>query len=220
MQMPTEDDDPLEPVIIAAAGAAHGHSAMVAYIRARVGFSLPHVAAAEHFAEQLRAHEAAHATGSFGPSWEYSRWYASAAILLSSSSMEAAVDETQDDLKMPEQLVKPVRLKGLWTRVAAVIEYVGAEPFEEGQKEYDSADLLRSLRNGLAHPKAEWSDALQSHKELTERINKEGLPLSPFLPDPTTAFPLGCMSAGVATWSAATARRFIKEFRKRCGLEC
>lgn len=182
--------------------------------------SLSHTSkAAEHFASELRDHEKANEGKVFGPEWERSRWYASAAILLSFSAMEAALDETEDDLSIPDALLRPLQRSPFWDRVGAVLAHIGAEQMDKGCEPSQSADLLRLLRNGLAHPKAEWFDERTTHKTLTDRVNGAHLPLSPFIPDPEKAFPMGCMSAGVAAWAADTARRFIRDFRERCGLK-
>lgn len=219
--MAKEQDDEVgrEPQVISAEVHENISFVMEAHARTRAGFSLPHLQAAEHFAEQLRDHETAHAGAEFGPPWERSRWYASAAILLSFSAMEAAVDETEDDLRIPEPLLAAFQRAPFWDRVGAVLAYKGATQFERGREPFQSADLLRLLRNGLAHPKAEWFDERTTHKTLTDRVNGARLPLSPFIPDPEKAFPLGCMSAGIAQWSAETARSFIREFRHRLSLE-
>jgi hypothetical protein len=139
--------------------------------------------------------------------------------LLAFSAMEAALDEIEDDLVIPDGLLKPLQRAPFWDRVGAVYAYAGDAETEMGIEPYQSADLLRALRNGLAHPKAEWSDELDLHQKLTKRIVGARLPLSPFIPDQASAFPLGCMSAGVAAWAASSARAFIREARKVCGLE-
>lgn len=190
-----------------------------AALRVRRGFSVPHLCAAEHFAADLQAYERQHSGEAFGDVWERARWYASAAILMAFSSIEAVLDETEDDLGIPEGLLRPIQRAPFWERVAAVYAFIGAPPPTMGSEPYQSADLLRALRNGLAHPKAEWDDAQASHKALTKRLLAARLPLSPFIDDPKTAFPHGCMSAGVAQWAADTARAFTREFCARCGLK-
>ena len=138
---------------------------------------------------------------------------------MGSSAIEAALDETEDDLKIPEPLLIAIQRARFWDRAGAVLAYIGAEQFDKGLDPFRSADLLRALRNGLAHPKAEWFDERTTHKALSTRVISAGLPLSPFIDDPDKAFPFGCMSAGVAQWAAKTAEVFIRDFRTRCGLE-
>lgn len=220
-EMAENDDEKTKPKPQVLAVELHENVSvfMEAHARTRAGFSLPNLRAAEHFADQLLNHEEAHNGEVFGPHWDHSQWYASAAILLSFSAMEAALDETEDDLKIPEPLLVPFQRAPFWDRVGAVLAYVEGEQFERGSEPFQSADLLRALRNGVAHPKAEWFDERTTHKTLTDRVNGARLPLSPFMPDPDKAFPLGCMSAGVAAWAAQSARAFIGDFRERCGLE-
>lgn len=193
-----------------------------ARVRTRPGFAVPHISAAEHFAELLRAHEAAHEGAPLGPPFDVARWYGAAAILLSFSAIEAGCAEAVDSFDDPA-LLRSIMYGDFWPNVTKILRSRGANPFDEGGAIYEAADLLRALRNELAHPKAEWGDEdapswRRRHENLSKRVVVAGLPLSPFLPDPGTAFPYGCMSAGVAEWAAGTARAFVGELRERCGL--
>jgi hypothetical protein len=215
--------EPVEGIVAAVAPGLVLSVTGSATAKTRPGFALPHIRAAEHFAGLLRTHEAAHEGAPFGPPFDMARWYASAAILLSFSAIEAGCDEAEDSLSIPDALHRTLQRAPFWERVAAVLAFRGIEQIDRGAEPFQSTDLLRDLRNGLAHPKAEWGDEdapdwRRTHKRLCKRVLGAGLPLSPFLQDPTTAFPYGCMSAGVAEWAAGTARAFVGELRQRLGL--
>lgn len=193
-----------------------------ATFKTRPGFAVPHIRAAEHFAGLLRAHEAAHEGAPFGPPFDVARWYASASILLSFSAVEAGCAEAVDSLDDPK-LLRAIQFGKFWDNIGRILLSRGAVAFQEDEDLYKSTDLLRDLRNGLAHPKAEWGDEdapdwRRTHERLCERVLGANLPLSPFLQDAATAFPYGCMSAGVAEWAAGTARAFLGELRERLGL--
>lgn len=213
-----EKDNTARATTIEAVGTVLGSAALAATATVRRGFSVPHLKAAEHFGRELLSHEAEHEGAGWGPHFEFSTWNASAAIILSFSAIEAAVDEAEDDLNLPAELTDVFEKAPTLDRVQALLAHLGCIPFDRGAEPYQRVDLLRILRNGLVHPKAEWDNARQRNKQLSRRIIGAHLPLSPFQTDPELAFPHGCMSAGVATWAASSARVFIREFRHRLGL--
>ena len=184
-----------------------------------VAMSLPHVAGANHFANELEAHEMAVGSDPSGETFGKAHWYASAAILLSFAAVESSVDEVEDALGLPKTLSATGKHPPFWQRLDEVIAHAHGKPIEKGKGLYQRVGLLKDLRDGLAHPKLDWSNALKSYPKLTQRIVDQRLTLSPLRPDPATAFPYGCMSAGVARWAAKNARDFIQDFRVRCGLE-
>lgn len=206
------------PTIVEAIGVARAGATVVGVATARRGFSIPHLLAAEHFARELLRHEAEHLDADWGPHFDFCTWNASAAIILSFSSIEAAIDEAEDDISLPAALAKALDRAPTLEHVQALLAHRGGTPFDPGAEPFRSADLLRALRNGLVHPKAEWDDAKDRNRKLSRRIIGARLPLSPFQPNPDLAFPHGCMSAGVASWAAASARQFIREMRSRLAI--
>ena len=202
------DDESVQShsTIIATAGIALGSVTVTATADARRNFSFPHLTAADHFASELARHEAEHVGAGWGSHVEFCGWYASAAIILSFSAIEASLDEAMDDLGLPDELSRVLERASTLDQAQALLAHCGRQPFDPGWATLRNADLLRALRNGLVHPKSEWDSAGTRNKQLSRKIVGAGLPLSPFMQDPSLAFPHGCMSAGVATWGAQTAR--------------
>lgn len=196
-----------------------GAVSLTATATVRRNFSSQHLNAADHFARELHRHEAEYAGAGLGPHFDFSSWNGSAAIILSFSAIEAAVDEAEDDLGLPVELTDALGRAPTLGHAQALLALRENVLFDQGAEPFQSAELLRILRNGLVHPRAEWDNARDRNKALSRKIVGAHLQLSPFLPDPDLAFPHGCMSAGVATWAATSARQFIREFRRRLRLE-
>ncbi|HEX4198040.1 MAG TPA: hypothetical protein VHZ26_11420 [Caulobacteraceae bacterium] len=216
--MERKDEGAHRPVALEAVGIVVGRVTSIATATVRRNFSIPHLAAAEHFANELRSHEAKHAGAGWGPHFDYCGWNASAAIILSFSAIEAALDEAEDDLALPAELTDALDRAPTLEHAQALLAHRACTIFDRGAEPFQNAELLRALRNGLVHPKAEWDNARDLNKQLSRKIIGAHLPLSPFQPDPDLAFPHGCMSAGVASWAASSARHFIREFRSRLEL--
>ena len=187
--------------------------------RTRRNFGSSHLKAANHFADELAVHEDTHRGEPFGNQFDKCRWLGSAAFIMSFAAVEAAVDEAQNDLGIVGHLSEALRSATVLNRAQIVLGLHGAAVFDIGQAPYQPADILRRIRNALVHPQVEWSDELDEHKRLSNRIVSLGIPLSPFLPQPNEAFPLGCNSAAMAKWAVHTASRFVVELRQRLGLD-
>ena len=187
--------------------------------RVRRNFAGRHLAAVAHFSEELRLHEAKHAGEELGDHFALCGHYGTAAIILSCTAIEAGIDEAKADLKVPDALSIVLDKASMLDHAQALLAHYEAEQFDKGAKPYQSVHLLRALRNGLVHPKAEYDDTKVIGKNLSSRLLAAKLPLSPFWPDPGTAFPHGCMSAGVAQWAYQSAREFMKQLRERLGLD-
>lgn len=208
-----------ESAIVQASGAFLAEATMTAEATIRRNFSMNHLRAAEHLAEELRRYEEEHIKAGTGGNFEYCTWYATAAIMLSFAAIEAAVDEAQDDLGVQPELRDALDRAATLDHAQALLAHRSRTTFDRGAEPYQSVELLRALRNALVHPKAEWDNTAERNRTLSKKIIGAHLPLSPFQPDTDLAFPHGCMSAGVATWAASSARKFIREFRARLSLE-
>lgn len=154
-----------------------------------------------------------------GPHFDTASWNATAAIVLSFAALEAALDEAAEDYDLSDNLAAVLERASTLDRAQAFLDHACVAPFERGAEPFQSAELLRIIRNGLVHPRAEWDDAKDRNERITAKIVGAKLPLSPFWTDQSLAFPYGCMSAGTAKWATKTASRFIVEFRKRLNLE-
>lgn len=184
----------------------------------RRNFAVSHMKAARHFAEILAVHEAQHIGAGWGEHYDKCRWLASATIILSVAAIEAAIDETEDDLDLPQEFANAICKATIRDRVQALLIVKNCELLDNGAEPTQSAELLRAIRNALVNPRAEWDSAKKKNKSLSERIVSAQLPLSPFEQSQDLAFPVGCMSAGVAAWATATASEYINEFRQRLSL--
>lgn len=182
-------------------------------------FAFGHWRAARKMADLLAEHEKAHAREEFGPQFEDARSFASSAILMAYAAMEAGLDELQLTLGTPAAPQSPFVTGKLIDRLNASLKHHGKPRLVKGGKLGQKVDLLRRIRNALAHPKAEWSGANPKHVKLGDRVKNAKLVLNPFLPGGEPVFPMGIMSAGVARWAADTARDFLNDINNRADLK-
>jgi hypothetical protein len=166
------------PVVAGAAGTAIGRATVTGTATVRRNFAVPHLKAAEHFAEELRRHETKYAGAGWGSHFEFCSWNGSAAIILSFSAIEAAIDEAEDDLALPVELTDALDRAPTLEHAQALLAHRGSATFDRGAEPFQSAELLRALRNGLVHPKAEWDDARDRNRQLSRKILGAGLGLS------------------------------------------
>lgn len=178
-------------------------------------FAFGHWRGANRLAKLLKDHEEAHEGEEFGQQFEDGRSFATAAILMAFAAMEAGVYELQLALKTPEPIQKAVENTGLIARLNATLTHHNKPLFEKGSLLGQRVELLRRIRNNLAHAKAEWSNENAKHVSLGEAIKSAKLKLNPFLPGGEPVFPLGIMSAGVAQWAADCAKEFLNDINQR-----
>ncbi len=181
-------------------------------------YSLRHLTAAKYFAEQLTKHEAAYDGFGFGEHFETCTWYGTAAIILSFSAVEAAINEAEVELKLPDELIEALERSPAIKHAQAILAYQRCTSFDRGSTPMQRLQLLCDMRNRLVHPKAELDSQNLTRAKLSKKIVAARLPRSPFQRDPKLAFPDGCMSAGTAMWSWSTARTFIQDFRSQLAL--
>jgi hypothetical protein len=125
--------------------------------------------------------------------------------------MDAALYEAHLANNTPRSVMEPLERASFFAGVGAVYGLKGLEPPTNDTEPWESGKLLRAMRNALVHGKAEWASDDGSHAKLSRRITTAKLPMSPFVPIHGPAFPLGCMSAGVAEWAAETAGAVIRQ---------
>ncbi len=165
------------PTIVSAAMTASAVGVASMEATARRGFTSPHLQAAEHFAQELAVHEQGRTHADFSTHYDLALWLASAAIILSFSAIEAAVDEAADDLDIPQELATCIERAPTLDKCQAILAHVGAQVFDRGRAPFQSVSLLRDIRNGLVHPRAEWDHERDVHARLTRRILAAQLPL-------------------------------------------
>lgn len=210
--------DEIHRAVFLATGQHLGNVRFTAKGKTRNNFSIMHQRAAERFAAALLAHEEAFKDAGWGEHFEICCDYGSAGIILSFAAIEAAMAEALDDLQIRQPIRDAIDRAPTLGLAQAILALVGAEAFPTGAKTYQRANLLREVRNGLVHPKAEWSDNLKTHAMLSKRVVATHVALSPFAPNAAEAFPRGCMSSAFVTWAAKTSREFIHEFRIKASL--
>ena len=128
------------------------------------------------------------------------------------------LQEAHRENNTPLALLEPLERARFFEGLAALYALKGKQPPPKGIMPWQSAALVRDVRNALVHGKAEWASEEGNHAKLSKRITSAKLPLSPFVSDPESAFPLGCMSAGVAKWAADTAGAVLKQMNVDLGM--
>jgi len=168
--------------------------------------------AVRHFIRVLEDHESEHRGERFGPAFDFSEHYATAAYILSYSAIEGAITEVADDMAITADEWAAVDHKPILDRGDWLMRRASGRRLPKGDAFAQRVAMLGKLRDGLVHPKAEWSTAGKGSR-LSELVRKAKIPLTPFEVDAKDAFPLGCMSAGGARWAYNTASEFIEYFR-------
>lgn len=189
-----------------------------ATVTVRRTFAVRHLMAAKYHSEAVAKIEEENAGAPLGSHFDTASWNATAAIVLSFAAIEAALDEAAEDFGLPSNLAAVLEKASTLERAQAFLDHAGVAPFERGSEPFQSAELLRVIRNGLIHPRAEWDNAKDRNDRITAKIIGARIPLSPFWPDHSLAFPHGCMSAGAAHWASQAARQFIVAFREKLNL--
>jgi hypothetical protein len=154
------------------------------------------------------------------------RWYdeafmrGSVAIVLSAFALEAAINEAATMLKLDDVAFAELDRANSnpLNKANAIARHCGFQRVEKGSRTGQHARLLYRMRSGLAHARAEWSDEAKTHADLSSEIVQMGLPLSPFAGPIDKAFPVGCMSSGVAAWAVITAENYITEYYSAAGI--
>lgn len=153
------------------------------------------------------------------------RWFdeafmrASVAYLMSCMAVEACANEALTDIGVPRALHAPIEKLSPIEKMEALSAFRGVDCLRRGERTAERLKLLVALRNGLAHPKAEWSDDNLSHAALSRKIRQERIARSPFAGAEDPDFPIACMSAGGAHWAVKTASDAIEEFRYALNLQ-
>lgn len=152
------------------------------------------------------------------------RWFdqafmrGSVAIILSAFALEAAVNEAATLLEIGDPTFAEFDRLNTFDKADAIAEHCGFRKVAKGHKTGQHARLLFRMRHGLAHGRAEWSNEIKTHAALSAEIVTLGLALSPFAGPHDKAFPVGCMSSGVARWAVDTASKYITEYYANVGI--
>lgn len=138
------------------------------------------------------------------------RSYVSSAVLLSTGTIEAAVNEFFVDAversdwvqELGERTLRHVTV--LWgknkrartlEKVQIALTATENKKFDKGTAPYRDADNLFFLRNALVHFVPEWLSSQDRHKKIEERLRRYSFSPSPFAEKKSPFFPEQCLAA-------------------------
>ncbi|WP_141658569.1 hypothetical protein [Streptomyces mutabilis] len=170
------------------------------------------------------------------------RTYAMGAVLTAFAFLEASVNEllasaAEDQLEMGggrgglmgDERAALVGLQQAWgdrgpsllERAQLVLHLLRRDPFNKGEEPFQSADVLRRLRNALVHYRPEWRAVGGGRGD--DRIAKDLTNLSiaphPFATEGHSFFPDRCLGHGLASWAWKTSLAFTDDFLTRVGVQ-
>jgi hypothetical protein len=93
-------------------------------------------------------------------------------------------------------------------------------PLAEGEQPYQSANLVRRLRNLMVHPEPGWvvtfsenpHEILSEQQEIVKQLRND-LKL-----DPDATFPRDILNSKCADWAVSSCESFLREFEERSGV--
>ncbi|MFB7609836.1 hypothetical protein [Streptomyces gardneri] len=170
------------------------------------------------------------------------RTYAMGAVMTAFAFLEASVNEllasaTEDQLEMgggrggltAEERAALVTLQQAWgdrgpsllERAQLVLHLLRRDPFNKGEEPFQSADVLRRLRNALVHYRPEWRAVGAGRAD--DKIAKDlaHLPIAPhpFATKSHPPFPDRRLGHGLASWAWKTSLAFTDDFLARVGVQ-
>jgi len=173
------------------------------------------------------------------PHWPANRLrsYVSSAVLLSTGTIEAAVNEFfvdaversdwlqelgESTLRLLavlwEEWLRDKRV-GTLAKVQIALTTTGNKKFDKGKAPYQDADNLFFLRNSLVHFVPEWLSSQKRHKKIEERLRHYSFSPSPFAEKKSGFFPEQCLGADCACWAVQTAYEFVLAFYERMNVD-
>ncbi|MBF6164915.1 hypothetical protein IU486_09030 [Streptomyces gardneri] len=226
-------------VTIAATAAAATASGLTVRVGVRGYMATQHLWAARRAARESSEIEQ-RLVGTHKPSIELEA-VTTNAVLLSVAFMEATVNEILQDIAESEPGKLNARCAGISEDAAALLRELWTHParleragtlekyqvalvaarkprLAMGDKPYQWASKLISLRNALVHFKPEWQMDDNEHaqeKNLKGVFSDSTLYTSPVQP----WYPRVCLASGCAVWAHSTAVRFVDIWWHLLGLE-
>jgi len=170
------------------------------------------------------------------PSWEASRSYATGAVVMAVSALEASINElyleavdrnshalgalTAEQIAQLETLWEAVDRTKILAKYQLVLAVCGKERMPKGMEPYQSVDALIDLRNAVVHFKPEWDDELVEHAKLEKRLASkfDDCALALRATGHMVWFPGRCLGLGCANWAIGAVERFVAEFCGRLGI--
>jgi len=209
---------------------------MTASAAAKVNLSGRHLEAANLFVLHCKDLELKHAKDPWPKQcWEQHQSYATAAIVLSSAALEAAINEffssaedhvirgirmpaisnfSESTIQLLNELWHIVERSNTLEKYQVALTACQRDPLPRGDTTYQNARDLLSLRNSLIHFRPEWDNDLDDHAKLERRLNGK-FPENTLAPHAITWFPSKCLGAGSGEWACRSVKQFSKEFCER-----
>ena len=193
-------------------------------------------ASAALFARQAKAIERTHDLTAPEDVRMHHRSYSIGAIVSAAGFLEAAINELYlsavdgNPNVIPNKQDREV-LGAVWadldgqgratvlTKYDLALALTGRERFDRGANPFQDADNLVTLRNALVHYKPEWSNALDKHQRLADRLRGK-FPENVLIQQHPSIefFPHRCLGHGCAQWAVQSALRLYEGFSERMGL--
>lgn len=165
------------------------------------------------------------------------RAFVTGAIILAWSSLDAALNEfilvNAVEPKSPlsdgeKAIIKAIGSEDLRPRgrpqtlelFNVMLRLLKKQPLAEGEQPYQSANLVRYLRNMLIHPEPGWvvtfsenpKENLSEQQEIVKQLR------SHLRLDSNATFPADILNSKCADWAVRSCESFLREFVKRSGV--
>lgn len=193
-----------------------------AHARHRMQFTLPHYMAAAECARAVIEIERENHGMPFGAFWDRITRNAVSCVLSLAAGLESHINELFVDREQTFPGLDSKLMSELWRsyeRDSILFKYraalrlrTGSDHLILGRYPGQAVDLLIDLRNALVHFKPEWSDELDEHIDLSDRMHGKFSP-SPWLAN-EQLFPRAWQSASCMRWALRACMDFTEEFEK------
>ena len=170
------------------------------------------------------------------------RTYAMGAVLTSFAFLEASFNELlasadEDQLELgggrggltDTERAALVGLRQAWgdrgpsllERAQLVLHLLRRTPFDRGVEPFQSADVLRRLRNTLVHYRPEWRavGAGRGDDKITKDLANLSIAPHPFATPAHQLFPDLCLGHSLASWAWKNSLAFTDDFFTRVGVQ-
>ncbi len=192
----------------------------------RHSMSIQYIMAASHFSIQTKMIEENHKGDVFGSFFDEIIWNSTASIMMSTSSLEAYINEcildffesaatSSDDRKFCEDMIASTSINTI-DKYRNLSERKGKK-IEKSRLACQNVALLMSLRNELIHFRSEWADDEKRHARISRKLFRK-FQGSPFTNQGGNLFPMACFSYSCNRWAIKSTLSFISEFCESAGI--
>lgn len=138
------------------------------------------------------------------------------------AGIETLINEFLDSTRSSDQVEFFVSVyPGDFFRVSPLEKYqtvlrIHGNPFDKGSEPYQSANLVRRIRNYFVHYEPEWLAVNENEpdSDIGRELITKDFELNPFREE-DPFFPGKCLSYGCAKWTFSKSMDFVEEFLKR-----